>query len=94
MYPDHEIVLVGSRIREALATVKGEVILFGLPGLILRFIEPDLLEGTGYDTVEEFAETPGFLPAMQSVLEKFSKEYPQVRVVLVNRDGTVLGESP
>ena len=94
MYPDHEIVLVGSRIREALATVNSEVILFGLPGLILRFIEPDLLEGTGYDTVEEFAETPGFLPAMQSVLEKFSKEYPKVRVVLVNRDGTFLGESP
>ena len=94
MYPDHEIILIGSRIREALAAANGEVILFGLPGLILRFIDPDLLKGTGYDTIEEFAETPGFLPVMQSSLAKFKKECPYVTVVLVNRDGTILGESP
>ena len=93
-YPDNEIVLIGSRIGEALAAVHGEVILFGLPALILRFINPDLLDGTGYATIEEFAASPGFQPVMQSSLEKFKKEYPHVRVVLVNRDGMILGETP
>jgi cobalt-precorrin-5B (C1)-methyltransferase len=93
MYPDHEIILIGSRIREALAAANGEVILFGLPGLILRFIDPDLLKGTGYDTIEEFAQTPGFLPVMQSSLAKFKKESPYVTVVLVNRYGMIMGES-
>ncbi len=94
LYPEHEIILVGSRIQEALAAVNGEVILFGLPGLILRFIDPDLLNGTGYDTVEEFTGTPGFPRAMRSSLAKLKKEYPHVSVVLVNRDGTILAESP
>ena len=92
-YPDNEIVLIGSRIAEALAAVHGKVILFGLPALILRFIDPDLLDGTGYATVEEFAASPGFQPVMQSSLEKFKKEYPHIRVVLVNRDGMILGET-
>jgi hypothetical protein len=92
--PDNEIVLVGSRIGEALGASTGEVVLFGLPALILRFINPDLLDGTGYETIEEFAASPGFHPAMQSSLAKFKKEYPHVRVVLVNRDGLILGESP
>ncbi len=93
-YPDREIVLVGSRIREALAAANDDVILFGLPALILRFIDPDLLKGTGFDTIEEFAGTSGFLPAMRSSLVKFKREYPKVSVVLVNREGTILGESP
>jgi len=93
-YPDKEIVLIGSRIAEALAAVHGEVILFGLPALILRFINPDILEGTGFATVEEFAATPGFQPVMQSTLNTFKKEYPHLRVVLVNRDGVILGETP
>lgn len=94
LYPDNEIVLVGSRIGEALAASTGEVVLFGLPGLILRFIHPDLLDGTGYETIEEFAASSAFHPAMQLSFAKFKKEYPHVRVVLVNRDGMILGESP
>jgi cobalt-precorrin-5B (C1)-methyltransferase len=93
-YPDSEIVLIGSRIGEALAAVHGKVLLFGLPALVLRFINPDLLDGTGYATIEEFAATPGFQPVMQSSLDIFKKEYPNVRVVLVNRDGVILGETP
>jgi len=94
LYPDREIVLVGSRIAGALAAAEGEVILFGLPALILRFINPDILDGSGYATIGEFAESGGFRPAMQSALANFKKEYPRVRVVLVNRNGIVLGETP
>jgi len=94
LYPDKEIVLVGSRIPEALAAARGKVTLFGLPALILRFISPDFLEGTGYATFEEFTASSGFHPAMESSLGKFKETYPNVRVVLVNRDGRILGETP
>jgi cobalt-precorrin-5B (C1)-methyltransferase len=87
-------VLVGGKIGEALDAAKDEVILFGLPALILRYINPHLLEGTGYETVEEFSGSPAFLPAMLSSLAAFKKEYPHIRVVLVNREGAILGKSP
>ncbi len=32
--------------------------------------------------------------AMKASLRQFKKEYPQVRVVLVNRNGVIIGESP
>ena len=92
-YPDREVVLVGGKIKEALDVAKGEVILFGLPALILRYINPHILEGTGYETVEEFAGSPAFSPAMQSSLALFIKGHPHVRVIIVNREGAVIGES-
>jgi len=94
LYPDRDIVLVGGKIGEALEAARGEVILFGLPALILRYISPNILDGTGYATVEEFAASPAFDPAMNASLTQFKKEYPQVRVVLVNRNGVIIGESP
>ena len=94
LYPDRNIVLVGGKIGEALEAAKGEVILFGLPALILRYINPLILDRTGYATVEEFAASPAFDPAMNASLKQFKKEYPQVRVVLVNRNGVIIGESP
>jgi cobalt-precorrin-5B (C1)-methyltransferase len=60
LYPDHDIVLIGGKIKEALEAAQGDVILFGLPALILRHINPHILDGTGYFTVEEFAESPAF----------------------------------
>ncbi len=86
--------LVGGKISEALDAAQGKVILFGLPALILRHINPHILEGTGFSTIEEFAESPAFHLAMQSNLAAFKKEHPQVRVVLVDRNGVIIGESP
>jgi cobalt-precorrin-5B (C1)-methyltransferase len=94
MFPDHEVVLVGGKIREALDAAKGGVILFGLPALILHYINPHILEGTGYATVEEFSGSPAFLPAMRSSLAAFKNKYPHIRVILVNREGAILGKSP
>jgi len=94
LFPDHDIILVGGKIGEALDAVKGKVILFGLPALILRYINPHILDGTGYTTVEEYAASPAFHRSMNLSLRKFKKEYPQVRVVIVNRNGVIIGESP
>jgi cobalt-precorrin-5B (C1)-methyltransferase len=92
-FPDREVILVGSGIREALAQVRGSPILCGLPGLILRAINPHILEGTGYATIEEYTTSPDFYPALQSALESFKQAMPHVRVVLFSRDGSILGDS-
>jgi cobalt-precorrin-5B (C1)-methyltransferase len=94
LYPNHEIVLVGGKIGEALDAARGDVILFGLPALILKYINPDILEGTGFATIEEFSISPEFHSRVQENLKKFKKEYPNIRVVLINRDGAIIGESP
>jgi cobalt-precorrin-5B (C1)-methyltransferase len=92
-FPDREVILVGSGIRDALAHARGSPILCGLPGLILRAIDPHILEGTGYATVEEFSGSPDFYATMQKALESFRREMPGVRVVLFSRDGSILGDS-
>jgi cobalt-precorrin-5B (C1)-methyltransferase len=91
LFPDHEIVLVGGKIREALQVAHGEVILCGLPGLILRYIDPTILEGTGCATVEELRVTGEFVSRMKAALIQFSQQHHNVRVVLIERDGTVIG---
>jgi len=94
LFPDREVVLAGGKIREALSAAQGSVILCGLPALILKYLKPDILLRTGYATVEELSASPDFTRISGRVLAAYKKQHPEVRVVLVNRDGTVIGESP
>lgn len=93
-FPEDEVILVGGKIGESLAAVKGEAILFGLPALILRFIRPGILEGTGYGTVEELSVSPVFGPIVKETLAEFSANNPGIKVILIDREGTVIGASP
>ncbi len=93
MYPDREVILVGGKIERALNAVRGEAILFGLPALILRYINPQILEGTGAGTVEELSVNPAFPAIVEKTLSGFRKRYPSIRVVLVSREGEIIGES-
>ena len=94
LFPDREVVLAGGKIREALSAAQGSVILCGLPALILKYLKPDILLRTGYATVEELSASPDFTRISGRVLAAYKKQHPEIRVVLVNRDGTVIGESP
>ena len=93
-FPDREVILIGGKITDALAAANGDVILCGLPALILRHIDPHILDGTGFCTVEEFTASPGFPEIACRIVEEFRNRNPNVRVVLFNRDGTILVESP
>jgi cobalt-precorrin-5B (C1)-methyltransferase len=93
LYPDREVILIGGKIAEALAAAKGDVVLFGLPALILNRINPHLLDGTGIGTVEEFVATPASVQIIKDTLAGFRKTHPGVRVVLVNRAGEIIGDS-
>jgi cobalt-precorrin-5B (C1)-methyltransferase len=93
-FPDAEVVLVGGRIKEALAASAGTPILFGLPALILKYLCPDLLDGTGCFTVEELAATPRFTGAVEQAFRVASRDYPGLRLVVIDRSGTIIAEGP
>jgi cobalt-precorrin-5B (C1)-methyltransferase len=94
LFPDREVVLAGGKIGEALAAAKGDVVLCGLPALILRFIDPVILDGSGYLTVEELAGSRDFERIVRPALAAFHMTHPHVSIVLLNRDGGIIGESP
>jgi len=94
LFPERDVILVGGKIEKALRAARGDVVLCGLPALVLRHISPGILEGTGYLTVEELAASPDFDRIVPPPLASFKKMHPHVRVVLVNRDGTIIAESP
>ncbi len=88
-FPDHEVVLVGSNIGAALSSAQGQVVLFGLPGLVLKYISPGILEGSGCRTVEELLTKQESDKRVSSALGQFKSDYPGLRVVLIGRDGTI-----
>ena len=71
LFPDHEVVLVGSNIGVALSSAMGDVTLFGLPGLVLRYINHEILEGTGCRTVEELMTKQEYAPRVRCALEQY-----------------------
>lgn len=93
LFPDHEVILVGAKIGDALARRGGDAILFGLPGLIMRYIEPRILEGTRYRTVEELIDSGAYRHRIHEALDRFRKDRPGVRVMLVDRNGVVMVDS-
>lgn len=88
LFPDHTAVLIGSKL-DLLRTRSGETVLCGLPGLILRWAEPEMLDGTGYATVAEMIEREPDHPAIARALEHLEKMLPGTRIVLINRDGSI-----
>lgn len=93
LYPGRDVILIGGKIEESLSAVESEAILFGLPALILRFINPAILEGTGALTVEELSVRPEFAAIAEHNLADFHTRYPHIRVVLIDREGRMIGRS-
>ena len=93
MFPGHEVVLVGTRIKEALEAAKGDVILCGMPGLILKFIDPDIVSKTGCGSVQEMMLSQEWKSIMKSRLDEFKRLKPHVRIVLIDHAGNVAGDS-
>ncbi|MGV8108238.1 cobalt-precorrin-5B (C(1))-methyltransferase [Methanospirillum sp.] len=93
LFPDHEVILAGSRLGTIIPHLTGEVTICGLPALVLKYVNPAILEGTGFSTVEEFMTTERFLPAMQASFQIYKSAHPNVRIVIVNREGTIIGDS-
>lgn len=94
LFPGYDIIMVGSRITEGIdaAVSAEEIIVCGLPGLIIKWGNPDVLQGTKYATVAEMMENDDW-PAMQDAFLAAVKKGRGARIVIIERDGTVYRDS-
>ncbi len=93
LFPDREVILVGSKIGAALDAAQGSIILCGLPAVILRHKPVN----TGRHRIFHGRRVCGptrIFPVMLKTLEAFKEKRPVVHVVLVDRNGAVIGETP
>ncbi|TGC11024.1 cobalt-precorrin-5B (C(1))-methyltransferase [Methanolobus halotolerans] len=93
LFPDHTVVLAGSRISEALEAARGEVVICGLPGLVLKWGDPDMLKDSGFATVVEMLELDPGNKRLKNAFDMAVKKGKGARIVIVDRDGTVLMDS-
>jgi len=92
LVPDYTVVMVGNMIPEGLdsAKVKIEVIICGLPGLILKWIDPDVLRGSGSLTTQELIDRNPADARIDRTLSAAKEDARGVRIILLNRDGSIL----
>lgn len=93
LFPGYTVVLAGSRISEGLEAVTGEVIICGLPGLILKWGDPEILQGTEFATVSEMIEREPEGEYLKEAFRKTVEKAKGARVVIVDREGTILMDS-
>ncbi|MCZ7393547.1 MAG: cobalt-precorrin-5B (C(1))-methyltransferase [Candidatus Methanoperedens sp.] len=94
LFPDYEVILIGSDISRGLKAAKtnATVIIAGLPGLILKWASPYLLKGSGYLSIQELVDDAPENPLIDRALGEAVKKSGK-RVVLLNRNGTILRDS-
>lgn len=95
LFPGHEIVMVGSRITEGIcaAVSAEEMIICGLPGLVLKWGNPDMLKGSDFSTVVEMIEKDPRNNRLKQAFEMCVKKGKGARIVVIDRDGLVLMDS-
>ncbi len=92
LFPGYTVILIGSDISRGLAAAKGEVIICGLPGLILKWANADILKNSGYLTIQEMIDANPENPVIDQALDEAVKVSGK-RIVLLNRNGTILRDS-
>jgi cobalt-precorrin-5B (C1)-methyltransferase len=92
LFPDYTVILIGSDISRGIAASNGEVIICGLPGLILKWAKPDILKKIGHLTVQEMIDSDPEDPIIDLALDEAVKK-SRKRIVLLYRNGTILRDS-
>lgn len=92
LFPDYTIILIGSDISRGLKAAKGEVIISGLPGLILKWASPEILKNSGHLTVQDMIDDNPNNPLIDQALGQVVKLSGK-RIIIFNRDGTILRDS-
>ncbi|HWQ21017.1 MAG TPA: cobalt-precorrin-5B (C(1))-methyltransferase [Methanotrichaceae archaeon] len=94
LFPDHQAVLVGSQLDRLEFRADQESVLCGLPALILRWGWPQLLEGSGYNTVAEMVEREPDHPGIDEALRRVREKLPGTRIVLLLKNGKIFRDLP
>ena len=93
LFPEHTVVMVGSRLDEGIKASGGETVICGLPGLILKWAIPDILDGTGFNTVQEIVDNNRANPIIDRALEAVVKKSGGARIMLLDRDGDIVRDT-
>ncbi|MGB3944060.1 MAG: cobalt-precorrin-5B (C(1))-methyltransferase [Methanothrix sp.] len=93
LFPGHVAVLAGNRLDRIRFREDQESVLCGLPALVLKWGMPDILAGTGYGTVAEMVDKEPEHPRIDEGLRKVKERLPKTRIVLLNRDGSILRDT-
>ncbi|HJH28680.1 MAG TPA: cobalt-precorrin-5B (C(1))-methyltransferase [Methanosarcinaceae archaeon] len=96
LFPDHTIVMFGSRISEGLKAASGnveEIVVCGLPGLVLKWGNPDILKDSGFATVSDMVINDPGNERLTSAFEQTVKKANSARIVIIDRSGAVLMDS-
>ncbi|MBZ3934937.1 cobalt-precorrin-5B (C(1))-methyltransferase [Methanimicrococcus blatticola] len=95
LFPGYEIVMVGSRISEGIdaAVSAEEIVVCGLPGLVLKWGNPDMLKDSGFATVVEVIEKDPGNPLLKQAFDMCVKKGKGARIVVIDREGLVLMDS-
>jgi cobalt-precorrin-5B (C1)-methyltransferase len=91
-FPDHEVVLVGPKMMEAVAGAEDEVVVCGLPGNIIRAVMPQALEECECSSFDELAASGRWKSVLDRVFGLYRAVNPKVKILMLNRTGKVLGE--
>jgi cobalt-precorrin-5B (C1)-methyltransferase len=94
LFPDHKAVLMGSQLDQLEFAEDQESILCGLPALILKWAWPQILDDTGFCTVAEMIEKDPQHENIAKALQMAKRKLPLTRIVLLNRDGSILTDVP
>ena len=93
LFPEYTSVMVGSRLDEGIQAARGETIICGLPGLILKWAVPDILKGTGFNTVQEMIDNNKQNPLIDTSLAAVVERSNGARIVIVDRDGNIIRDT-
>lgn len=93
LFPEHTVVMVGSRLNEGIKASYGETVLCGLPGLILKWAMPGILDGTGFNTVLEMLDNDRENPVIDRALLAAVKKAGGARIMLLDRDGNIVRDT-
>ena len=95
LFPGYDVVLVGSRITEGIdaAVSAEEIVVCGLPGLVLKWGNPDMLKDSGFATVVEVLERDPKNALLKQAFEMCIKKGKGARIIVIDREGLVLMDS-
>jgi cobalt-precorrin-5B (C1)-methyltransferase len=94
LFPDHKAVLIGGHLDRLRFEEHQDSILCGLPALILKWAYPQVLEGTGYNTIRELIEKEPDHHHIEAALRNAKARLPFTRIVLLQRDGRIIRDLP
>ena len=91
-FPDHELIMVGRQMLEAVVGAENEVVVCGLPGNIIRAVIPNVLEELECSSFDDLAATDRWNEVLERIYGLYRAVNPKVKILLLDRTGKVLGE--